>query len=61
MTRILAVAFLTTTFASLALADGGGMPPPPIIKPPIPEMIALDDGGGMPPPPSIIAAAEFSV
>jgi hypothetical protein len=52
MKRVFAVTLLLMSFVSLALADGSGMPPPPVTKPPKPEVVVLADGSGMPPPPA---------
>jgi hypothetical protein len=49
MKRMFAVALLVVSFASVALADGSGMPPTTSTKPPKPAVVQLADGGGMPP------------
>jgi len=50
MKRAFAVTLLLMSFASVALADGGGMPPTgSATKPPKPAVVQLADGGGMPP------------
>jgi hypothetical protein len=43
-----AVALLLMSFASMAMADGSGLPPV-IKKPPAPATIQLADGSGLPP------------
>jgi hypothetical protein len=50
MKRTYAVAFLLMSFASVALADGGGLPPiKTTTKPPKASIVRLADGGGLPP------------
>jgi hypothetical protein len=50
MKRAFAVTLLLMSFASLALADGPGMPPTgSATKPPKPGIVLLADGPGMPP------------
>jgi hypothetical protein len=51
MKRVFAVTLLLLSFVSLALADGGGVPPPPAAGPSKQGIIVLADGGGVPPPP----------
>ena len=52
MKRAFAVTLLLMSFASLALADGPGMPPTgSATKPPKPGIVLLADGPGMPPGP----------
>jgi hypothetical protein len=48
MKRALAVALLLMTFASIALADGSGLPPTQK-KPPKPTTVQMADGSGLPP------------
>ncbi len=53
MKRIFAVALLLLSFASAALADGGGWEPPnpgKATKPPIVGVQFAEGPGGMPPP-----------
>jgi hypothetical protein len=61
MKRVFAVTLLLMSFVSLALADGGGMPPPPTTKPTKPEVVTLADGGGMPPPPTAAVHPHHTV
>ena len=49
MKRALAVTFLLMSFASVALADGSGLPPATTTKPPKPTVGLLADGSGLPP------------
>ncbi|MFZ0814697.1 MAG: hypothetical protein WAM78_04220 [Candidatus Sulfotelmatobacter sp.] len=50
MKRAFAVTLLLMSFASVALADGPGMPPiGSTTKPPKPAVVQLADGPGMPP------------
>jgi hypothetical protein len=49
MKRFLVVTLLVMSFASVALADGGGLPPTNPTKPPQVKDILLADGGGLPP------------
>ena len=50
MKRAFAVTLLLLSFASVALADGPGMPPTgSATKPPKPATVLLADGSGMPP------------
>ena len=49
MKRILAVTLLFMSFASVALADGSGLPPVKSTKPPQAEVLRLADGSGLPP------------
>ncbi|MFZ0200788.1 MAG: hypothetical protein WB523_15105 [Candidatus Sulfotelmatobacter sp.] len=49
MTRIFAVALLVLSLNTVALADGGGLPPTNPNKPPQAGTILLADGGGLPP------------
>jgi hypothetical protein len=46
MKRILAVALLVMSFASVALADGSGLPP---VKPLKASIVTVADGSGLPP------------
>jgi hypothetical protein len=48
MKRAFAVALLLMSFASMAMADGSGLPPV-LKKPPVPVTIQLADGSGLPP------------
>jgi hypothetical protein len=48
MKRPFAVVLLLMSFATLAMADGSGLPPV-IKKPPVPATIHLADGSGLPP------------
>jgi hypothetical protein len=47
MKRIFAIAVLLASLASVALADGPGLPPPPKKA-----KVVLADGGMLPPPPT---------
>ena len=53
MKRILGVALFLMSFASAALADGPGLPPPPGKSPKALKagVVLLADGPGLPPPP----------
>jgi len=66
MNRIFAVAFLLTSFATVAIADGPGMPPKGKTSPSAvladgpgmpPKGILLADGPGMPPAPDMTGLA----
>ncbi len=46
MKRALTVVLLLMSLASVAVADGGGLPPTQPKKPPV---VVLADGGGLPP------------
>lgn len=48
MKRVLAVALLLMAFASVAFADGGGLPPKSSTTTK-PAVVLLADGGGLPP------------
>jgi hypothetical protein len=48
MKQVLAVALLMMSFASVALADGPGLPPSGTTKPPKP-FVQMADGPGLPP------------
>ena len=48
MKRVLAVTLLLMSFASVAFADGGGLPPKGT-APTKPIVVLLADGGGLPP------------
>ena len=49
MKRILAVTLLLMSLASVALADGSGLPPVKPTKPPKVGIVQLADGSGLPP------------
>jgi hypothetical protein len=57
MKRIFAVALLLISFASVALADGGGQIPPPSSAT-LPAGTMVADGGGQIPPPARIIVAD---
>ena len=62
--KLLAVALLLLSFASVALADGGGQKPPvngTPTNPPSVAAIQLADGGGRKPPASGIASASLGM
>jgi|HubBroStandDraft_1064217.scaffolds.fasta_scaffold1262068_1 hypothetical protein len=61
MKKVFAVTVFLLSFVSLALADGGGMPPPPAGELSKQEIIVLADGGGMPPPPAQQTGFEITV